>query len=92
MLEEAKERVGLEKPVNPHHFRHSRATFLASKFTESQMCEWFGWVQGSDRPATYVHMSGRDVDGTYKELHDIDEKKEPRKSELSPRNVLGAGP
>lgn len=49
-LEKAAEKAGIDKPVNPHHFRHSRATYLASRFTESQLCEWFGWAQGSDRP------------------------------------------
>lgn len=39
-----------EKPVNPHHFRHSRATYLANYLTEAQMCEWFGWVHGSRVP------------------------------------------
>ncbi|WP_340819137.1 hypothetical protein [Methanolobus sp. WCC4] len=26
------------------------------------MNAYFGWVQGSDMPAVYVHLSGRDVD------------------------------
>ncbi len=30
ILNQARERVGIEKPVNPHHFRHSRATYLAN--------------------------------------------------------------
>lgn len=47
------------KPLNPHHFRHSRATFLATKFKEAQLCGWFGWVQGSTVPGEYVPLSGR---------------------------------
>jgi ribosomal protein L37E len=42
--------------------RHSRATELASFLTEAQMKELLGWVQGSDRASTYVHLCGRDVD------------------------------
>ncbi len=53
---------GIRKRVYPHLFRHSRATALANKLTESQMKEYFGWTQGSDMAATYVHLSGRDVD------------------------------
>lgn len=71
LLERAKERAELDKPVNPHHFRHSRATELANEFKEAQLCEWFGWVQGSDVPAKYVHLSGRDIDNAYNELHGI---------------------
>lgn len=65
LLERARKRAGIEKPVNPHHFRHSRATQLASWLTESQLCAWFGWVQGSKVPARYVHLSGRDIDAAY---------------------------
>ena len=62
MLKEVARKAGINKAVNPHRFRHSRATHLANKLTEAQMCEFFGWVQGSDMPSTYVHLSGRDVD------------------------------
>ncbi|MFP4000749.1 MAG: tyrosine-type recombinase/integrase, partial [Thermoplasmata archaeon] len=65
MLESVKERSDIDKPANPHHFRHSRATYLANRFTEAQLCEWFGWVQGSDVPSKYVHLSGRDLDNEY---------------------------
>lgn len=71
LLVRAKERAEIDKPVNPHHFRHSRATHLANEFKEAQLCEWFGWVQGSDVPAKYVHLSGRDIDNAYSELHGI---------------------
>lgn len=76
ILRKAAEDAEIEKPVNPHHFRHSRATFLANHFTEAQLCEWFGWVQGSDTPAKYVHLSGRDLDGAWKELHGIQDGEE----------------
>lgn len=62
LLERARERAGIEKPVNPHHFRHSRATYLANYLTEAQLCEWFGWTRGSRVPGRYVHLSGRDID------------------------------
>jgi site-specific recombinase XerD len=76
VLERNRERAGIEKPVNPHHFRHSRATDLANKFKEAQLCEWFGWVQGSKVPGKYVHLSGRDIDNAYTELHGLRPKEE----------------
>lgn len=38
------------------------------------MCEWFGWVQESDRPRDYVHMSGRNIDADYARLHGIEDE------------------
>lgn len=64
------------KPLNPHHFRHSRATFLATRFKEAQLCEWFGWVQGSTVPGKYVHLSGRDIDDAYNQLYGLQEEEE----------------
>jgi len=64
-------RASVKKAVNPHNFRHSRATHLAKHLTEAQMNEYMGWVQGSDMPSTYVHLSGRDVDCALLKLHNI---------------------
>ncbi|OQA31911.1 MAG: putative tyrosine recombinase XerC-like protein [archaeon ADurb.Bin336] len=54
----------VNKKVNPHMFRHSRATFLAKHLTEAQLKQFFGWTQSSDMAARYVHLSGRDLDKT----------------------------
>ncbi|MCL5101285.1 MAG: site-specific integrase [Candidatus Parvarchaeota archaeon] len=50
-----------EKHIYSYIFRHSRATFLSQYLTESQLCVYFGWRQGSDMPKIYVHLSGRDI-------------------------------
>jgi len=73
MLKLTAKKIGLKKPVHFHNFRHSRATYMANKFTESQLCEWFGWVQGSRVPARYVHLSGRDIDDAYLKMYGIKE-------------------
>ena len=59
----------IKKPVNPHHFRHSAATRYANKLTEAQLCEYLGWVQGSQEARTYVHLSGRDLDDAILTMH-----------------------
>ncbi len=64
-------KAGIKKSVYPHLFRHSRATFLASRFTEAQMKEHFGWTQSSEMAATYVHLSGRDVDDALLKIHNL---------------------
>ena len=62
MLKDLAKRCGIKKRVNPHSIRHARCTHMASKLTEAQMKEYFGWVQGSKMASVYVHLSGRDVD------------------------------
>ncbi|MDG6220047.1 MAG: site-specific integrase [Candidatus Thermoplasmatota archaeon] len=85
MLRETAKRAKLDKPIHPHHFRHSRASYLANRFTEAQLCMWFGWVQGSEIPAKYVHLSGRDIDAEYARLHGIEDEEKPRESKLTPK-------
>ena len=59
---------------------------MATRFTEAQMCEWFGWVQGSDVPARYTHLSGRDIDSDYARLHGIEDEENTKEAKLIPDN------
>ncbi len=72
------ERAGVSCKVNPHNFRHSRATYLASHLTESQLNEYLGLVQGSKMASVYVHLSGRDLDKDLLRLYGLEpeDKKE----------------
>jgi len=98
MLRRRAKEAGVRKDkVNPHNFRHSRATYLANYLTESQLCVFFGWVQGSNMPSTYVHLSGRDLDNTLMEMHNFQpikkqEEREARRcsrcSKLNPPDAL----
>ncbi|MFA5032783.1 MAG: tyrosine-type recombinase/integrase [bacterium] len=84
MLQKLAEKGKIKKRVNPHSFRHARATFLANKLTEAQLKELFGWTQSSDMAAVYVHMSGRDTDKALLNVYGLaqDEEKERSKFEL----------
>jgi site-specific recombinase XerD/ribosomal protein L40E len=75
-------RIGLDGEISAHTFRHSRATHLASVLTEAQMKEIFGWTRGSDMPACYVHLSGRDVDQAILKLHGIENEERKQDEEL----------
>lgn len=70
------------KKFNPHIFRHARATFVASRLTESVMKESFGWEQGSNMPSVYVHLSGRDTDNAILEMYGIKSKGSEKGEEL----------
>jgi integrase len=84
-LKKLAEKAGVKKRVNPHSWRHARATFLANKLTEQQLKHLFGWGQSSRMAATYVHLSGRDVDDALLAIYG---KKKPieedRQGQLSP--------
>lgn len=62
ILRDAARGAGVSKRVNPHIFRHTRATHLARYLTDSQLKAFFGWSQGSTITRTYIHLSGQDVD------------------------------
>lgn len=78
-------KAGIKKRMNPHNFRHSRATYLANHLTEAQMKEFFGWVQASDMAAIYVHLSGRDVDGALLKVYGLEDKEEKEETQLNPK-------
>ena len=54
LLRRLREKAGLNKPTNPHSFRHSRLSFLGDYLTEAQLSEVAGWKQGTKQAKTYV--------------------------------------
>ncbi|MCJ7572188.1 MAG: tyrosine-type recombinase/integrase, partial [Candidatus Thermoplasmatota archaeon] len=81
LLQDLAKKAKITKPVNPHHFRHSRATELSKSFTEAQLCQYMGWVPGSQEAATYVHLSGRDMDNAILKVNGLAEE-EPEASKF----------
>ncbi|PWB53298.1 MAG: hypothetical protein C3F06_06570 [Candidatus Methanoperedenaceae archaeon] len=51
LLNELAVKAEIRKAVNPHAFRHSRATFMAKHLKEPEMREFFGWGRDSEMPA-----------------------------------------
>jgi integrase len=91
MLKDLFKETGINKPSNPHHFRHSRASELANTLTESQLCHYMGWVQGSKEARTYVHLSGRDLDKDVLQMYGIDITVEDKKTEFKPKTCPRCG-
>ena len=50
------------KSINPHNFRHSRATELGAEpgMTPQVLCKYFGW-RNADMTSVYIHLSGDQV-------------------------------
>ena len=86
LLKRNAKRAGILKRINPHSFRHARASYLANHLTESQLKEVFGWTQGSKMAAVYVHLSGRDTDSAILKVYGkkIEEDK-PERSLITPK-------
>jgi ribosomal protein L40E len=76
-------KAGVKKKVNPHSFRHARATHLAKVLPEQQLKAIFGWTQASSMAAIYVHLSGRDTDDAILAMHGM--KQTQKTSMLSPQ-------
>ena len=62
VVRRAAARAGIVKKVNPHLFRHTRATLLAEHIADAPLEIQMGWVHGSSMTRTYVHLSGKDMD------------------------------
>lgn len=86
-IKKAGKRAKIDKPMNPHAFRHAQATELAKDFTEAQMKSYLGWVADSNMASVYVHLSGRDIENAVLEKNGIEiEKRDTRlKADECPR-------
>lgn len=82
-LQKVVRKAGIEKRVNPHLFRHSRATHLASQIPESLLKKHMGWVQNSGMTATYVHLSGQELDKALLKASGIQISEEPKEDKLN---------
>jgi integrase/ribosomal protein L40E len=91
-------KVGINKRVFAHLFRHSRLTELAKELPEQILKQIAGWVPDSKMAQTYLHLSSmRDVEESLlTEVYGIkpsdNEKKEkfvvcPKCNELNPPNA-----
>ena len=57
----------VKRVVYPHLFRHSSATFYATKLNRQELCYRYGWRFSSDMPDVYISRSGM-------ENRELDEK------------------
>ena len=88
ILKTAVKKAGIKKRVYPHLFRHSRATLLANKMSDSGLKNYLGWTQSSKMAGIYIHMSGKDTDEAILEMSGIEIKKEKVESSIKPKKCL----
>lgn len=68
---ETMKRAGIRKSTRLYILRHSRATHLANKLTEAQLCAYFGWSLGTKVVQRYIHLAGVNTDNVLLELAGI---------------------
>ena len=85
ILKRAANGANIGKRMYPHLFRHSRASNYANKLTEQQLKAFFGWTGDSKMTATYVHLSGRDIDNAVMLANGMTPKEEFEKPKLTVR-------
>jgi len=77
LLKDIKTRAGLKKHIHAYLFRHSRASYLASKgLNEATLCSIFGWEIGSKQVRVYIHLSGQQVENAIKGVYGIHKPQE----------------
>lgn len=88
IIKRAAVRAGITKRVYCHLFRHSRATILANKMSDSALKDYLGWTQGSKMAGIYIHMSGKETDEVILQMNGIEIDKEKTLSVLQPKKCL----
>lgn len=83
----------LNKKVNPHLFRHSSATYYATKLNRQELCYRYGWKFSSDMVDIYISRSGMEntqLDEKFKstELEEIKKDFENKEFELTKKIEL----
>src|SRR5438445_3385585 len=71
MLKGCADRAGIRKKFWPYLIRHSVLTSASKLLPYSLLCAVAGWKQGSKMPATYIKLSGEDIDQAHRMLNGI---------------------
>ncbi|OIO25074.1 hypothetical protein AUJ14_04990 [Candidatus Micrarchaeota archaeon CG1_02_55_22] len=61
--------AGVSKKLNPHAFRHARASELAKHLNDQQLKYYFGWTRDSSMTARYIHRDKSIVLDKFAELY-----------------------
>lgn len=87
MLRRKAQKAGIKKRVNPHSFRHSRATKLWKILGKDPMAmnRYHGWKPDSKMWKVYLHLSGDDVQDPLLEFYGLKKKEAKVESLIKPK-------
>jgi site-specific recombinase XerD len=84
VMKEIAQKAGINgKRIHHYLLRHGSATEAAKLFTDSELKILYGWTMGSRMPATYIHLSARDIDPKLEQIYS-GKPVEPSRPEFSP--------
>jgi integrase/recombinase XerD len=70
IMKEVAQKAGVNgKRIHHYLLRHGSATEAAKLFTDSELKILYGWTMGSRMPATYIHLSARDIDPKLEQVY-----------------------
>lgn len=69
MIKKTAKKAGITKRVHPHLFRHTAATRISKKMSESEMKMFLGWGKDSYMPSVYIHLSNEDLDNAVRAMN-----------------------
>jgi site-specific recombinase XerD len=69
-------RAGLNKRHNAHWFRHSRASLLAPKISETILKKFMGWTRDSAMMGHYCHISNNAVEDAIMQMRGLESKQQ----------------
>ena len=75
ILRDTRKRSGINKPCNPHAFRHSAVTRDAVFMSDQQLKRKFGWTSSSRQLSTYSHIRLEDLENSYRLYYSLGETK-----------------
>jgi site-specific recombinase XerD len=87
LLRDCAKRTKISKKVNPHNFRHSRASIYSDKLKDRVMMEYFGW-KTSEIISTYSHLNGKQIENAVLEAIGIVPEDKKEKTLLKPKTCL----
>jgi len=78
-------RAKIDKPMNPHAFRHSRLTETSKFLSDAKQKVFAGWTGDSRMNAVYTHLSGKDLDEDFLKAAGIIKEEQISPSPLKPK-------
>lgn len=82
----------IDVKLNPHAFRKARATFLAAKgMNQATLCDYMGWVQGSDQAAVYIGLAESDKEDSILKLSGFEVEADEEEKDLEPVKCRSCG-